>query len=98
MSKIVKIIDGYPSERVAGNIVYEFIDDLNRVYSLDFGAGEVWLYYQYCDDRSELDEYEISQWMKNMQARWDNLPDQVLRYMQASFMEWRDVVELENAN
>lgn len=98
MSKIVKITNCYHSEKIEGNVVYEFIDDLNREYFLEFNKGHIWTYYDYEPEgyKSQVLANEIWSWAKNPLAGF--IPDIVVRYIQASFMEWRELVDIENAN
>lgn len=80
-----------------GDFGIDFRDDLGREYRLEFQPDEPRTHYDSITNLSDYERSELESWESD-QFAVVTLPDYVLKFINASFMEWVEVVEVEDAN
>lgn len=84
-------------ETEIGNFAIDFRDDLGREYHLEFQPDEPRIHYDSITNLSDLERSELESW-ESAPCSVVTLPDYVRKFINASFMNWVEVVEVEDAN
>jgi hypothetical protein len=96
MSLISKILNHYTNE--AGKKEIHFIDDLGFEYTLAYDVDSVFNYFygHPSGELSQVEQKNLYDYVKQISLGW--IDPMFKRFVNASFMEWRAVVELEHVN
>lgn len=96
MSRITKVLNHYENDNQDPE--FHFVDDLGKEYTLSVRLEWIKNYFDGHPHYGSMSEVELDNLDYFMFYPYQKMNSFFMRYVNADFMNWKAVVELENAN